>query len=186
MPEPSFINLYGNARPDQRADIILDHFRDFPSIIERQKEILVLKIKNERKYVQQLKKDRQVRVALPGSISDPTAKEAIEQVYIEELVSEGEKIWELLQGMDEEEKYALYRQFHILRKMQEEYTIIEAQLMLMNSNQKKIFLLYTECGHDFQTIADKEGIRYDSARRRIWEIRKRIKDRVAESMTEHI
>lgn len=186
MSELSFINKYGNARPDQRADIILDHFQDFPSIIERQKKILVYQIKNERKYVQQKKRDRQVRVSLPGSISDPTAKEAIEQVYIEELLSEGEDIGELLQGMEAEEKSLLYRQFHILRKMQEEYTILETQLMLMNSNQKRIFLLYIESGHDFRTIADEEGIRYDSARRRIWEIRKWIKARVASSMAEHI
>lgn len=186
MSEASFINRYGNARLDQRADIILDHFQDFSSIIEGQRKILVLKIKNERKYMQQFKKGKQVRTSQPGNISDPTAKEAIEQVYIEELVSEGENIWELLQGMDEEERDTIYRQFHILRKMQEEYTIIEAQLMLMNNNQKRIFWLYTECGHNFQVIADKEGIRYDSARRRIWEIRKWIKERVADSMPEHI
>lgn len=186
MSELSFINKYGNARADQRADIILDHFKDFPSIIERQRKILVYQIRNEHQYVKQRKRNGQVKVPMQGRISDPTSKEAVEQVYMETLVCEGEDIWEVLQGLETEEKYSLHRQFQILSKMQEEYTIIEAQLMLMNSNQKRIFWLYTECGHNFQVVSDKEGIRYDSARRRIWEIRKWIKARVVPTMAEHI
>ena len=186
MSKLNFLDNYGNLEPDKRVDIILDHYRDFPSIIEGQKKILVLKIKNERDYLRRPKKDDLGTVILSGGIADPTAKQAVEHVYIEELVRKGDDISELMQCMENEDKKAFYRQFHILNKMQEEYAILEGQLMLMNSNEKKVFKLYTECGHDFQFIADQEGIQYDSARRRVWEIRKKIKRNVVTNMSEEI
>ena len=70
--------------------------------------------------------------------------------------------------------------------MQEEYAILQTQLLLLNSSEKKIFELYTESGHDFQKIADQEGIQLESARRRIWEIRKKIKNRAVDVMTKKL
>ena len=49
-----------------------------------------------------------------------------------------------------------------------------------------MFQLYSECGHDFQYIAEQEGIQYDSARRRIWKIRKKIKNKAVLNMSEVI
>lgn len=186
MSKLNFLDNYGNSGPDKRVDIILDHYRDFPSIIEGQKKILVLKIKNERDYLRKPKKDELGTVILKSGIADPTAKQAIEHIYIEELVQKGDDIAELLQSMENEDKKLFYRQFHILSKMQEEYAILEGQVLLMNSNEKKVFKLYSECGHDFQFIADQEGIQYDSARRRIWEIRRRIKNNAILNMSEVI
>lgn len=186
MSELSFIDKYGKSKPDKRADIILDHFQDFPSIIEVQMKTLVLKIRNEREYLQKSQKDNLGAVILTGTKSDPTAKQAIEQVYVEELVYKGEDISELMHGMENKEKMMFYRQFHILRKMQEEYAILEGQILLMNSNEKRFFELYSESGHDFQYIAEQEGIRYDSARRRVWEIRKKIKSKAVNNMSEII
>lgn len=186
MSKLSFIDQYGNAEPGKRADIILDHFQDFPSIIEGHRKILVLKIKNEREYIQKSCKDNLDTMILTSEISDPTAKEAVEHVYIEELVQNGEDISELIYDMENEEKRVFSRQVHILMKMREEYTILQTQLLFLNSNEKKIFELYTEGGHDFQKIADQEGIQHESARRRVWEIRKKIKNKAVGSMTEKI
>lgn len=186
MPKRNFLDNYGNLDPAKRADIILDHFSDFPSIIEGQKKILVLKIRNESDYLRKAKRDELGTVVLTSGRADPTAKQAVEHVYIEELVQKGDDISELIRGMESEEKTAYHRQFHILMKMQEEYAILEGQLMLMSSNDKKMFQLYSECGHDFQYIAEQEGIQYDSARRRIWKIRKKIKSNAIVNMSKVI
>ena len=53
MSGPSFIEEYGNSDSDERVDIMLNYFQEFPSIIEGQRKILVLKIKNEREYMRQ-------------------------------------------------------------------------------------------------------------------------------------
>ena len=186
MPKLSFIDEYGNLRPEKRLDVILDHFRDFPSIIEGHKKILVLKIKNERDYLHKPQKDELGTVVLTSRKSDPTARRAVDNVYVEELIHKGDDISELVQGMEHEDKKMFCRQFHILMKMQEEYAILESQLMLMNDNDKKFFELYSDCGHDFQYIADQEGILYDSARRRVWKIRKAIKNSAIANMSKEI
>lgn len=186
MPKLSFIDEYGNLRPDKRLDVILDHFRDFPSIIEGHKKILVLKIKNERDYLHKSEKDELGTVVLTSRKSDPTARRAVDNVYVEEVIHKGDDISELMQGMEYEDKKMFYRQYHILMKMQEEYAILESQLMLMNDNDKKFFELYSDCGHDFQYIADQEGIQYDSARRRVWKIRKAIKNSAIANMSKEI
>lgn len=144
MSKLTLLDNYGKLEPDKRVDIILDHYRDFPSIIEGQKKILVLKIKNERDYLRKSEKDDLGMMPLKTRIADPTAKQAVEHVYIEEMVRKGNDISERMQCMEIEDKKAFCRQFHILSKMQEEYAILEGQLMLMNSNEKKIFKLYTE------------------------------------------
>ena len=186
MSGPSFIEEYGNSDSDERVDIMLNYFQEFPSIIEGQRKILVLKIKNEREYMRQRQNDDLGAVILSSEMSDPTAREAIENVYIEDIVLNGNDISELTHDMKYGEKRVFHRQFYILEKMQEEYTILQTQLFFLNSNEKKILELYTESGHDFQKIADQEGIQIESARRRVWEIRKKIKSKVVCSMTEKI
>lgn len=186
MSEPSFIEEYGNSDSDERVDIMLNYFKEFPTIIEGQRKILVLKIKNEREYMRQRQNDDLNGVKLPSEMSDPTAREAIENVYIEDIVLNGNDILELTHDMRYGEKKVFHRQFYILGKMQEEYTILQTQIFFLNSNEKKILELYTESGHDFQKIADQERIQIESARRRVWEIRKKIKNKVVCSMTEKI
>lgn len=186
MTKLSFLDKYGNAKPNKRADIMLDHYRDFPSIIDGHKKILVLRIKNEREYNMKSHKDELGTAITESKLSDPTANTAVENVYIEELIEGGGDISELVKGMGYSQKRGFSRQFRILMKMEEEYAILEAQLLLMSSNEKKIFELYSESGHDFQQIADMEGIQYDSARRRIWMIRKKIKEGVVDNMEEKI
>ena len=186
MAEPGFIEKYGSSNSDKRVDIMLNYFQEFPSIIEGQSRILILKIKNEREYLHRQSEEDAGAVRLSKALSDPTAGEAIENVSIEDTVFHGKNILELTHELEFSEKHALRRQFYILKKMREEYAILQTQLLLLNSNEKKIFELYTESGHDFQRIADQEGIQLESARRRIWQIRKKIKIKVKDNMLERI
>lgn len=186
MANVSFIDSYGKAKSDKRADIILDYYQDFPSIIEGEQKLLVLKIKNAYEYVFGVNKGREVMFSSGTVKSDPTAQKAVRNVYIEELVWKGENISNLLHCLGSEEKLLFSRQHHILTKMQEEYVILQTQLLFLNNNEKKIFELYTESGHDYQKIADQEGIQQESARKRVWAIRKKIKNRVTSNMLEEI
>ena len=186
MSGPGFIEEYGSSNSDKRVDIMLNYFQEFPSIIEGQSRILVLKIKNEREYLRQQCQNDCGTVRLLQEVADPTAREAIENVLIEDIVLNGKDISDLTCDMKYGEKRVFRRQFYILKKMQEEYAILQTQLLLLNSSEKKIFELYTESGHDFQKIAEQEGIQLESARRRIWEIRKKIKNRAVDIMTKKL
>lgn len=182
----SFIKKYGNLKPAKRIDIILDYYKDFPGIIEGQQESLVYRIKNERDYVRQRRRvDLGVRVQSSGT-SNPTLREALENLSIEAAVNGEEDMDELLQYVDQKEVEEIFREFFILQKMREEYRLLTNQLLLLSSKEKKIFKFFIEGNHDFQDLAEVEGIQNDSARRRIWQIKKKIKDETVESMLESL
>lgn len=186
MAGKSFVDQYGNANPDKRIDIILDYYKKFPSIIEGQKKILVLKIKNDREYIRQHRNEDVGNHFMGNELSDPTACEAIENVYIEDMVFRGNDISELVTDLECEDNILYRRQFYILQKMQEEYMILQAQLPFLNSNEKRIFELCMEDGHDFQSIAEHEGMQVESVRSRVWQIRKKIKKSAANYMEKYL
>ena len=182
----SFITNYGNSKPAKRIDIILDYYQDFPTIIEGQQESLVYRIKNERDYVRQSRSgDLGVRVQSSGT-SNPTLREAIENLSIQAAVNGEENMDELLQYVDRKEVKEIFREFFILQKMREEYRLLTNQLLLLSSKEKKIFKFFIEGNRDFQDLAEAAGIQNDSARRRIWQIKKKIKDETVESMLENL
>jgi hypothetical protein len=110
-----------------------------------------------------------------NELSDPTACEAIENVCIEDIVFRGNAISELVTAIECEDTTLYRRQFYILQKMQEGYMILQAQLPFLNSNEKRIFELCVEDGHDFQSIAEQEGMQIESVRSQVWQIPKKIK-----------
>lgn len=92
MSGPGFIEEYGSSNSDKRVDIMLNYFQEFPSIIEGQSRILVLKVKNEREYMRQQCQNDRGAVKLLQEVADPTAREAIENVLIEDIVLNGKDI----------------------------------------------------------------------------------------------
>lgn len=182
----SFITKYGSANPAKRIDIILDYYQEFPEIIEGQQESLFYRIKNEREYLRQSRRDDLgVRVQTSGS-SNPTMREAIENLTIKAAVQGDEDMDELLQDVDQTETEEIFRELYILQKMREEYRLLNNQLLLLSSSEKRVFKLFMEGNRDFQELADVEGIQNASARRRIWQIRKKIKEETIESMLEQL
>lgn len=186
MPGPGFIEEYGSSDSQKRIDIMLNYFEDFPVIMEGQRKILVYKIKNELEYQRKQYQNDHAMVRLLQTLSDPTAKEAIENVMIEDVVLNGKDISDLVCDMKKGTKSFFCRQLYVLEKMQEEYTILRTQMLLLSSSEKKIFELYAKSGHDFQKIAEEQGIQLESARRRVWEIRKKIRKNTVDYMLEKI
>ena len=186
MSRLGFVEEYGNSVSHKRIDIMLDYFQEFPTIIEGQRRILIFQIKDELNFLRQPHHVDCGTVRLSQELSDPTAKEAIENVMIEDALLNETDISGLLCGMQFEEKKFFRRQFYILKKMQEEYLILQTQMLLLSNCEKKLFELYMESGHDYRKIANQQGIQMDSARRRIWEIRKKIRVKTADHMLEKI
>ena len=127
MSGQNFIDQYGNANPEKRIDMILDYYKKFPSIIEGQKKILILKIKNDREYLRQNKNKDTGVPFVSNDISDPTACEAIENVHVEETVFRGGDISELIYDMEGEDKKTYRRQFSWMRKPNMSLQIREAR-----------------------------------------------------------
>lgn len=181
-----FIEKYKSAAPEARVDIILDYYQNFPAIIEGQQKVLIRRLKNERDYIRQKRKvELGIRIQDFG-LSDPTAREAIEMVGIEKAVVSGEGMEDLFSEMDQVETDLLCRNFYVLRKMKEEYELINNSLMLLSNWDRNTFKLYVENNCDIHRLAAIEGIQEESAGKRIWRLRKRIKDETVGSMIEDL
>ena len=181
-----FLEKYGNAKPDVRIDLILDYYHSFPAIIEGQQKVLIRRIKNEYDYMHQKHKDDLGIRIQNFKLSDPTAKEAIQMVCIENAVMSGKDIDEFLDELDQQEIDFLSRNLYLLGKMKEEYELINNSLMFLNSTEKHIFKLYTENDCDVHRLAVMEGIQNNTVSKRVWRVRKKIKEGTVSSMTENL
>jgi len=146
--------LWKTSSEAKRIDIILDYYQEFPKIIEGQQESLFYRIKNEREYLRQNRRDDLgVRVQTSGS-SNPTMREAIENLTIKAAVQGDKDMDELLQDVDQTETKEIFRELYILQKMREEYRLLNNQLLLLSSSEKRVFKLFMEENRDFQELAD--------------------------------
>lgn len=179
-----FIEKYGSTKPEGRIDLILDYYHDFPAIIEGQQGLLIQKIKNEKDYLRQ-KNNKDLGVRIQNfKLSDPTAKEAIELVSIENAVISGVGIEELLNDLDPIETDVLYWNMYVLKKMREEYELLNNSVLLLNNLEKNTFKLFIENEGDIQNMAKAEGIQSTSVSKKVWRMRKKIKKKTVGSMLE--
>ena len=147
---------------------------------------MIYTIKNEREYIRAQNNRPEMIGVKENGISDPTAMEVIEMDCIERAIIHKDCVAELLDCLEPEERARIYKRIFVLRKMQEEYELFESTLLLLSRKDRSLFELYMENDQSIQRVADIEGILYESAVKKIWRLRKKIKERMLDDMTEDL
>ena len=100
-----FIKKYADADVNGRLEIILKNYPRFMQMVDGYEQCLSIIIRNEREYNRSRKgEDLGVRVQT-SRLSNPTERQAIENVSIQEAIRAGD-VEAALKGADDYEKHA--------------------------------------------------------------------------------
>lgn len=172
-----FIRKYADADVNGRLEIILKNYPRFMQMVDGYEQCLSIIIRNEREYNRSRKgEDLGVRVQT-SRLSNPTERQAIENVSIQEAIRAGD-VEAALKGADDYEKHAV--EIKTLVNMREDYQILTNQFLFLEDKEGAMFSDYISKRRSVAAIADDEGLAYETIRWRLKETRKLIKRNASE------
>ena len=172
-----FIKKYADADVNGRLEIILKNYPRFMQMVDGYEQCLSIIIRNEREYNRSRKgEDLGVRVQT-SRLSNPTERQAIENVSIQEAIRAGD-VEAALKGADDYEKHAV--EIKTLVNMREDYQILTNQFLFLEDKEGSMFSDYISKRRSVAAIADDEGLAYETIRWRLKETRKLIKRNASE------
>ena len=88
--------------------------------------------------------------------------------------------------MDEEDSLMFSRELVTLQVMRDEFELVSTEVERLKSSEKKVFIPYIMKEKTIQEIADDRNIEYDSVRKSLKRIKKRIRRCVVPFLREEI
>ena len=139
MGEKSFIRKYVNADCSKKVDMIVKHYPEFMGIVDGYTEGLRYMIQAEKESNRRQEMgELGVRIQ-SGSVSDPTAKKAIQNVMTREAIIKCDFSGGVMEGVDCAEEYI--KEAYLLREMRSDYALFQNQLTILGT-RKQVFEQY--------------------------------------------
>lgn len=177
------IGSYYKKKPKARIDMIFNHYREFPSIMNGYKNGLKAYIAGilESDRIAE-KGELGVRVE-SGFISDPTAVMAIEDIMITEAIDKVDtRNLKFKDKKDEEEIFNGILEFQLMKN---EYNIFATNLKGLSHKEKEFLLPLLTGEKTREEVASEQAINLASIYQRIYRMKKTISDRMEMFMLEY-
>lgn len=181
LTKKEIVRRYAAGDPGTRVDIICKYYPQIDGIINGCIASMKFIVVEQKAYNRRAAHgDPGVRVQTGGMHGDPTADTAIIRKELEDAIRECDFSDGILEDVDDPEQ--IIEQAVILRNMKTVRTLYEEQLGGLENDDRLMFVKYLNHQITLTEIADKFGIQYMSAVRRINRIRNVIKAEVVDAM----
>ena len=177
---------YYDAKPDARIRLIFRNYVNFEYLLDLYGKAISSKIiaaKNGRH--RNTAEELGVRIQT-SFIGDMTCETAVSNVSIEADIMAGNYHRGLLEDMDEEDSLMFSRELVTLQVMRDEFELVSTEVERLKPSEKKVFIPYIMKEKTIQEIADDRNIEYDSVRKSLKRIKKRIRRCVVPFLREEI
>ena len=165
--------MYGKCSSKERIDLIYTNYSQFEGIIKGCEAKLIYEIEAEQEYNRQSRKgDLGVRIQNIGHYSDKTANQAVAYVMLEQEVDLDELSDSALK--DVVNKTEFIQKHRVLRMMRMEYRCFNGQLQMLSRENQKIILPYLRHEKNTWNVAEELQVPFETAKKRIYRIRKQI------------
>ena len=169
----NIVRRYAKSEPVERIDIICAHYENFTSIIDSFEVGVFHLISCEKAYNRQKRKgDLGVRIQYGKGHSDPTAKQAVENVMIKEAIRGCDFSGDLLKDTENAEEHR--RDILTIQMMREEFDVFDAHLRALKRKEYRMMHSYLIGEKEMQDIADEEHMLCESARNKISKTKKQL------------
>ncbi len=166
-----FMEDYEKGTAQERAELIYANFGTFSSILEDCKTKLIYDIQAEEQFFRSQHRDELgVRIQSIGHNSDPTAQQAVKNVMLDNELSANDSI-SISNVVPKDAQEVFIRKHRILVIMREEYIAFDRHLRTLKAEDRDIMLSFLTNSMDYQEIATKTGMTYDTVRKRVATIR---------------
>lgn len=178
--EKDFLKTYRSSGAEERLNLMIDNYSNFPKIIRKMEVKTRYRIKCEREYVRSHSRgELGVRVQ-GGGPGDPTFEEASTNILIDKSLETGEAEGGILSGIENAEQYeADIRIISIMRMDFELLTEIVEDLDNDEGCWMKEFLTKQKM---LKEIASERGVSYETLKRRAYELRCNIREEIIECL----
>lgn len=178
VAKTNVLQSYKVADTAGKVDIICKYYTDFMGIVESFTEGLRYMIENEKAYKRRVEKgELGVRVKGGRSYSDVTADTAIHHVLIREAIITCDFTGNVFEGVEHREEYK--ERAITLKNMRDDYELFNRQLAILGQEELRVFRNYLTGEKNLTSIADEEGIQYESAAQKVRRAKVKIKVQMA-------
>jgi len=175
------MNRYTKSGSSIRVDIVCKYYPQIDGIIDGRIAGMKYTIWEEKEKKKRVDKcELGIRVQSGNSYSDPTGNEATFRADLESSIRNCDFSGGVLDGIDHPER--IIKEAYVLRHMKQIQTLYGMQLRGLIISDQTMFLQYLNRDITLADIADKRGIEYSSASKRIVRIKKKLKQEVIEIM----
>lgn len=139
--EANIVEQYADADTSGRIDILIKYYPNFLRLVEGYEQSLSYIIKQEKEYKHRASRgDLGVRVQTSG-ISDPTAREAIDNIMIMDAIRSGD-LKSIIKDLDEEVMQLHETEVRTLRNMKEDFSIFKNSFFYLEPESAELFEKY--------------------------------------------
>ena len=169
--EANIVEQYADSDIGERIDILIKYYPNFIRLVEGFERSLGFIIKQEKEMKRRSEiGDLGVRVQT-SHLSDPTAREAIDNMMIEQAIREGD-LSEVIAELDEEVRRTHEVEIRTIREMKEDYGILQDSFFYLDPPDADTFTKYLACGRRTEQLAYDLDLKPDSLRVKIARIKK--------------
>ena len=174
------LRSYSEADPEGRLKIMMGNYAVFPKMIRRVEKKVFYKITVEREYMKSHNRvELGVRVQT-SQMPDPTAKEALDHVILEDAIRTGKYDHSIVRGLDNADEYE--SAIRTINAMRLDYELLTEIIDDLREKDSRVIKQYLVEGKLFKEIADSEGRTYDAIKKRIEKIRAEIRDQMLDCL----
>ena len=167
----NIVEQYAGADVPARIELLIKYYPNFIRLVEGYEQSLSFIIKEEKAYARKsAMEDLGVRVQTSGT-SDPTAKEAIENIMIMEAIQKG-NLESVTSELDEQVVMKYQREVVTIQNMREDYQILRNQFFYLEPADVDSFEKYLQCGRHTEKLAYELDIKPEALKMQMCRIKK--------------
>ena len=178
--EKDMMKTYRSSGAEERLNLMIDNYNNFPKIIRKMEVKTKYRIKCEKEYARSHSRgELGVRVQ-NSNISDPTFEEASTNVMIEKSFETGEAEGGILNGIENAERYEA--DIRIINIMRMDFELLSEIVEDLDDDEgcwMKEFLTKQKM---LKEIACERGMSYDTLKRRVYKLRCDIREEIIECL----
>lgn len=176
--EANIVKQYEDADVTERIEILIRYYPNFTRLVEGYEQSLTFIIKEEKAFRhRQAKGELGVRVQTSGK-SDPTDREAIDNVMIMEAIRAGD-LSGVLKDLDDEVTRIHEAEVATLQNMKEDYSVLQSTFYYLDPDAADTFTKYLQCGRKTEKLAYELDIKPEALKMQMCRVKKTIVEQTA-------
>lgn len=177
------IGWYLNKSTGERVDFLYMNYPRLKRIMKGYQDSLYILIKNEREYSKHTGNDIGVRIMTTVGISDPTQKQAMENMLILEAIQNFRLTDDCLAGINDTR--AIKEAYFELTVMKREIDLLNTRIKALSQDDEMIVSAYINRGKSIYDLAEDLCIEPESVRKKLYRIKRKIKKDMMPFMLEY-
>ncbi|WP_031553921.1 hypothetical protein [Oribacterium sp. FC2011] len=171
--EANIVEQYADSDVGKRIDIRIRYYPNFIRLVEGFEQSLSFIIKQE-KEMKRRSAIGELGVRVQNShISDPTAREAIDNIMIMEAIKKGD-LDSVISELDEDVRILHEMEIRTIRDMKEDFRVLNNTFYYLNPVDSDMLRKYLEGGSHTEQMAYDLNMKPDALRVRIHHIKKTV------------